>query len=119
MDETFPCSACGGPNDPIPGVIQMACTYCGANLTIPKELRKAAKPAITKKPPVKETGYIIEKDAPDLLRKAQPIAIKAWNAYAYWTWIHWLLPTCLTLFVIGFIVCALLGLLPFVFNLFR
>ena len=93
--------------------------YCGANLTIPKEMRKAGRPVVTKKPPENANRDILQKDASDIPRKAQPIAVRAWNAYAYWTWIRWLLPACLTLLAIGFIVCSLLGLLPFVFNLFR
>jgi hypothetical protein len=93
----------------------MACKYCGANLTIPKELRLQAMPkpaARVQTPPVKPAPSI-EKEASDLLRKAQPIAIKAWNAYAYWTWLRWLIPACLTFLVIGLVVCAVLGYLPF------
>ena len=65
------------------------------------------------------TARNLEAEAPDLIRKAQPIAIKAWNLYAAWTWIRWLLPTCLTIFVIGIILCVALGALPIVFRLFR
>ena len=39
---------------------------------------------------------------------------KTGKTYAYWTWLRWLLPACLTIAVVGFIVCALLGVLPFV-----
>jgi hypothetical protein len=119
MDKSLLCPACGGPNDPAPGASRMACTYCGANLIIPEKLRKAAKPVLTNKPPQNAAVDILQTDAPDILRKAQPIAIKAWNVYAYWTWIRWLLPTCLTFLIVGFIACSLLGLLPFVFDLFR
>ena len=121
MTDTFPCTACGGPNEAIPGASQMACTYCGANLTIPSELRVQAKPkpaARTQAPAARPTPSF-EKEAPDLLRKAQPFAIKAWNTYAYWTWLRWLIPTCITLVVVGVVICALLGALPFVFGLLR
>ncbi|MBV6392000.1 MAG: hypothetical protein KPEEDBHJ_01217 [Anaerolineales bacterium] len=110
------CPSCGGPNDPSPGASQMPCAYCGANLTIPKEMRRGASPIVEKKPSAENAAHTFEKNAPDLLRKAQPIAVKAWNAYAYWTWIRRLLPTCLTLLAIGFIVCVALGI---VFALFQ
>lgn len=121
MTDTFPCTACGGPNEAVPGASQMACTYCGANLSIPKELRVPAKPkptARTQTPPVRP-ALSFEKEAPDLLRKAQPIAVKAWNSYVYWTWLRRLLPACLTILVIVFFACAALGALPFVFGLLR
>lgn len=119
MTQTFPCAACGGPNEPEAGQTRMACTYCGANLTIPANLRVAAKPSAQIKPPKARPTSSPEIDAPDLLRKAQPFAIKAWNTYAYWTWLRWLVPTCLTILVIGFFICLALGALPFVFGLFR
>lgn len=115
MTDTFPCSACGGPNEAIAGASQMACTYCGASLTIPNDLRVQAKPKPTAKiqtSPARPT-LSFEKEAPDLLRKAQPFAIKAWNTYAYWTWLRWLLPTCLTLVIVAIVICTLLGALPF------
>ncbi len=58
-------------------------------------------------------------DAPDLLRKAQPLAVRAWSLFAAWTWIRWLLPTCLTIFVVGIVLCLLTGILPFVINSIR
>jgi hypothetical protein len=100
----------------------MACTFCGTNLTIPEELRvqvtarvadqSKARPAIgsTPQPQV---------DAPDLLRKAQPIAIRAWNAYAWWTWLRRLLPGCLIALVVLCLACMALGGLPFLLRLFR
>lgn len=119
--DTFPCNACGGPNEAIPGMSQMACTYCGANLSIPKELRVPAKPkpAVKTQTPPTRPSPSFEKEAPDLLRKARPIAVKAWNSYVYWTWLRRLLPACLTILVIGFFACLALGALPFVFGLFR
>lgn len=119
MEQTFPCTACGAPNEPEAGVTRMTCSYCGANLTIPEEMRIKAMPRVEKIPPKPRSTPTLEKEAPDLLRKAQPIAVKAWNAYAYWTWLRWLLPTCFSIVVIGFILCAMLGMLPFFINSFR
>lgn len=115
----FNCTVCGGPNDPEAGAIRMACIYCGANLTIPENLRRKAKPRVEKTSPKPKPIISPEIDAPDLLRKAEPIARKAWNLYAYWTWLRWLLPTCLTLLVVGMILCMALGALPFIFEWFR
>ncbi len=115
----FNCSACGGPNEPEAGATRMACTYCGANLTIPENLRTKAIPKVEKSFPKPKLVISPEINAPDLFRKAEPIAIKAWNIYAVWTWVRWLLPTCLTILVVGIILCASLGALPFVFRLFR
>lgn len=119
MDRSFSCPTCGGPNEPVPGESRMACAYCGVTLTIPQAMRSTAKPFIEKMPPKKESAIRLEKDGPDLLRKAQPVAIKAWNAYAYWTWIRRLFPTCLILFATGFIFCLAAGVLPFIIGLFR
>lgn len=119
MTESFSCAACGAPNDPEAGAIHMACTYCGTNLTIPDSLRTKALPKVEKKPLKAKPVISLEKDAPDLIRKIEPVAIKAWNLYAYWTWLRWLIPTCLTILVFGFFICMALGALPFVFNLFR
>ncbi len=115
----FNCSACGGPNDPEAGAIRMACTYCGANITIPENLRTKAIPKVERTSSKPKPVISPEIDAPDLLRKAEPIVVKAWNMYAAWTWLRWLLPTCLTLLIIGCIACAALGALPSVFGLFR
>ena len=116
---TFSCSACGAPNKPEAGTSRMACTYCGTNLTIPENLQTAARPRVEKISSKAKPVIRLEKEAPDLLRKAEPIARKAWNLYAGWTWLRWLLPTCLTLFVIGCIACVALGALPSVLGLFR
>lgn len=110
--ETFPCPTCGGPNKSVPGAKQMSCEYCGANLIIPESLQTAAKPRAEIKPPQERPGPSLEKDAPDLLRKAQPIAVKAWNAYALWTWIRRFWPACLTLIAIGILACLLAALIP-------
>ncbi|MBL8063324.1 MAG: hypothetical protein JNK32_09915 [Anaerolineales bacterium] len=119
MDQTFPCSACGAPNEPETGQTRMACTYCGAHLTIPDEMRTQAKPRVEKISPKPRPTPSLETEAPDLLRQAQPIAVKAWNAYAYWTWLRWLLPACFTILIVGVILCAVLGMLPFLISSFR
>lgn len=119
MDKTFSCTACGAPNEPEPGATRMACSYCGVSLPIPARLQTQAKPQ-TLKPQVQYKPVIdLEKEAPEILRKAQPVVTKAWNLYAYWTWLRWLAPACLTLFILGFFLCAGLGALPFLLNLFN
>ncbi|MFN8381432.1 MAG: hypothetical protein U0V02_05805 [Anaerolineales bacterium] len=115
----FNCSACGGPNEPEAGMTRMTCTYCGANLTIPESLRIKATPKVEKNPSKVKPVVSAEIDAPDLIRKAEPIAVKAWNLYTAWTWIRWALPACLTLIVFGIILCVALGALPLMFKLFR
>ncbi|MBK9782246.1 MAG: hypothetical protein IPP55_19790 [Anaerolineales bacterium] len=119
MSETFPCNACGGPNEPAAGVIRMACTYCGANLTIPENLRRKQQPAAQVKPKATGSTSSFIKEAPDLLNKVQPFAIKAWKTYAAWTWIRWLLPACLSMLAIGFFICVLIGAVPIVLRLLR
>jgi DNA-directed RNA polymerase subunit RPC12/RpoP len=118
-NSTFNCTVCGAPNYSEAGKSQMACTYCGTNIVIPDKLRiKAipkAEPAKLKEKPVPRP----EKEAADLLRKAQPVAIKAWNLYAYWTWIRWLMPTCLVILLISIVVCVALGAVPIFINMLR
>jgi hypothetical protein len=119
MTQTFPCPACGAPNKPATGQARMSCAYCGANLAIPENLQTKSKPKVeilsSKAGPVPNP----EIDAADLLRKAQPVAIGAWNLYAMWTWIRWLLPTCLIILVVFFVLCVVLGALPIVWSLFQ
>jgi hypothetical protein len=117
--QTISCPACGGASQPETGTTHMACTYCGTNLTIPEHLRTKAMPKVEKTPSKVKPISVPEIDAPDLMRKVQPVAVKAFNFYAYWTWIRWLLPTCLTILVVGFILCAVLGALPFVFGFLK
>jgi hypothetical protein len=97
----------------------MACAFCGAMLTIPENLRTKEMPKVEKIPPKPDPFQKLEKEAPNLLRKAEPIAIGAWNLYAVWTWLRWLIPTCLTIAVIGFFICLALGLLPVVIRALR
>ena len=97
----------------------MNCGYCGANLTIPENMRIKSAPADEEKT-AQAKAFEPEKIQPaDVLRKAQPIAIRAWNLYALWSWLRWLLPTCLTILVIGFVLCAALGMIPIIWNMMR
>ena len=116
---TFECPACGAPNFAIPGQVQMRCTYCGTQLTIPAALRTEAPPKAEEKSreTVQVKGPDLEPEV--LLRKAQPIATRAWNAYARWTQVRYFLPTCLTIIVIALCVCASLTILPFVLRALR
>lgn len=116
MADTFPCIACGAPNVPEAGTAQMTCSYCGANLTIPAELRKSAPPRVEKTPAKVAPAPRQELDASELLRQAQPIATKAWNTYAWWTWIRRALPACLVIVLIGICICIILTALPFITN---
>ena len=113
MTDTFPCPACGAPNEPEAERAQMACYYCGANLTIPAEMRRAAPPKVESMPKKAAPAASPEIDASDFLRKAQPVAVKAWNAYAIWTWVRRALPACLVIALIGVCACSLLFALPF------
>jgi hypothetical protein len=55
-------------------------------------------------------------DASEVLRQAQPVAVKAWNAYALWTWIRRALPACLVIVLVGLCACGLLVAVPFILN---
>ena len=112
----FPCPACGAPNEPEAGRAQMACSYCGANLTIPAALRTSAPPKVEIKPTKAAPTPRQEIDASELLRQAQPVVTKAWNTYAWWTWIRRALPACLVILAIGLCVCIILGASPFILN---
>ena len=116
---TFNCTACGAPNYPEAGKSQMACTYCGTNIIVPQKIRIKATPRVNptllKEKPVPGP----EKEAADLLRKAQPVAIKAWNLYAYWTWVRWLIPTCLVILLVSIVLCVALGAVPIFINMLR
>jgi DNA-directed RNA polymerase subunit RPC12/RpoP len=116
-NHTFPCSACGAPNKPEAGQTRMACEYCGTALTIPERLREQVKPRVEKikTMPMPEPNI----DAPDLLRKAQPIAIGAWNLFALWTRLRWIIPTCLVFFLISMALCLALGAFPIILRLLR
>ena len=102
--QTFPCLACGAPVAPETGTTHIPCPYCGSNLAIPKTLQREAVPLGSnfKFPEAKPTP---EKEAADFLRKAQPVAVKAYNLYALWTWVRRFLPGCLITVLILACVC--------------
>jgi len=114
MTDTFPCPACGAPNEPEAGRAQIACSYCGANLTIPASLRREAAPKAEKTPERAAPTPRQEIDASELLRQAQPVVTKAWNAFAWWTWVRRALPTCLVIVLIGICACVVVSALPFI-----
>ncbi len=113
MTDPFICPACGGPNEPVAGAAQMACTYCGANLTISTSMRRAAMPKVESIPARAVPASRLEEEAPEMLRKAQPILAQAWSTYAIWTWIRRVLPTCFVILLIGLCACGLLTVLPY------
>jgi predicted RNA-binding Zn-ribbon protein involved in translation (DUF1610 family) len=97
MANEFDCIACGAPVEPEAGRERMACPYCNTQLTIPLNLRRRATlvvetPRVELKPkPQQQT----EQQVADFLRKAQPVATRAWNTYAWWTWLQRFIPGCL------------------------
>ncbi len=119
MTQTFSCPACGAPNEPEVGQIRMGCAYCGANLTIPDHLRTAPKVTAEEMRPKTRPVSSPEIDAADFIRKAQPVAMGAWNAFAMWTWVRRLIPACLVLALVFFVLCIALGALPFIMNIMR
>lgn len=116
MIDTFPCPACGAPNEPKAGRSQIACSYCGANLTIPASMRREASPEVEKTVAKAAPLPRQEIDASGLLRQAQPVVAKAWNIYALWTWVRRIWPTCLVIALIGICICIILSALPFIMN---
>jgi hypothetical protein len=76
-------------------------------------------PKVEKMPVLAAPVPSLERDAPDLLRNAEPIAIGAWNAFALWTWMRRAIPTCLAVFLIGLCLCLALGALPFILKSLR
>lgn len=107
MTQTFPCPACGAPNQAGAGLDFMPCAYCGRNLTIPKRLRRKPLPKTEKNVEKTESSRPVEVEAANILRKSQPIAIRLWNLFALWTWLKWLIPTCFMIFAvlcIGFVI---------------
>ncbi len=117
MKNDLPCPACGAPNPPEADRTHMACAYCGANLVIPKVLQRKSIPEKNTLKPESSPGADIE--AGDILRKVQPLAIRAWNLYALWTWVRRVLPSCLILFAVGIILCLITSTLPFILNAIR
>ncbi len=118
MTDTFPCTACGAPNVPEAGRAQMACSFCGANLTIPASMRRDAPPKAERPPAIPAPRQEVDTSeiASEILRQAQPVVTKAWNTFAWWMWIRRALPACLVIVLIGVCLCAALTILPFFFN---
>ena len=113
------CPACGAPNLPEAGKIYIGCNYCGTNITIPEKLRTKAIPKMEGTVSRAKPISVPENEAAKLLRKAQPVAIGAWNLYALWTWVRWILPTCLVILLVGTVLCVILGALPVILKLIR
>ncbi len=109
---SFSCIACGGPNEPEAGTSRMACTYCGIMLTIPDALQTRSKPKVVQPASEKITGTHLEINAPEILRKTQPIALGAWNLFALWSLTKRILPACLVFFILGIVACLGFGILP-------
>lgn len=99
-ENTFPCLACGAPVLPVAGVTHMACEYCGVTLVIPEELQEDAVPlgSTFKFPDPEPTP---ETEVAEFLRAAQPVARKAFNLFALWTWVRRFLPGCLVVLIIS------------------
>jgi len=103
-EKTFPCLACGAPVNPLEGVTQMACAYCGVTLAIPEALQKDLLPPGSRfKIPEQEPDP--EMDAAEFLRAAQPVARKAFNLFALWTWVRRFIPGCLLAISIATCLC--------------
>ena len=113
------CPACGAPNLPEAGKIHVACNYCGTNIIIPEKLRTKATLKMEGTASKTKPISVPENEAAKLLRKAQPVAIGAWNLYALWTWIRWILPTCLVIFLVSTVLCVALGAVPIFLRLMR
>ncbi len=103
-ETTFPCLACGAPVLPVAGVTHTTCAYCGVTLAIPEELQKdPVPPGSGFKIPEPETSS--EMEAAEFLREAQPVARKAFNLFALWTWVRRFLPGCLVAISIAICLC--------------
>ena len=104
--KTFSCIACGAPVEPETGKTHMPCAYCGSNLVIPEELQQDAVP-LGSNFKLPEPTPSPEMEAAEFLRKAQPVAIKAFNSFAIWTWIRRFLPGCLIFMFLLICVCLI------------
>jgi DNA-directed RNA polymerase subunit RPC12/RpoP len=91
MTTTFPCPACGAPVEPLPGESRMPCSYCGTQVTIPKNLR-TAKPIRAERidpsrpdPRIEPPPYHMpDMDMRHILGTSLPIAATALNFGGYW-----------------------------------
>lgn len=105
-DKTFPCVACGAPVLPVAGVTHMACEYCGVTLAIPEELQVDALP-LGSTFTVSQPEPAPEMEAARFLREAQPVAQKAFNLFALWTWVRRFLPGCLAVILVVSCLCLI------------
>lgn len=113
MTRLFSCNACGAPNEPEANASRMTCAFCGTNLTIPEHLRIKSPPKVETNFKKTESRRPIEVEAVEVLRKSQPIAIRAWNLFAAWVWLRWLIPTCLIILII---LCVVFAIILFSFS---
>ncbi len=105
-ETTFPCPACGGPVEPLPGAVRIPCPYCGSQATVPESLRLRAAPKPKPAPPPAQTfSPEPEIDISDALRKAQPVAVKALNAFWLWTLVRRFAPGCLAFLALSACLC--------------
>jgi hypothetical protein len=121
---TFPCPACGGPVEPVPGKIQIPCPYCATTVTIPDQLRiKAVTHSVS--PGKTTTPYFVPPppregdDITDVLNQVKPLAAGAVTAYGIWAMLRTLwrrvVPACaVILMILCLIVCVLSVLIIFV-----
>jgi len=126
MPKPFPCIACGADVTAEPGAEVMPCPYCGTALTIPARLRHKASPESFEAKPesgprdpfsaaasvrldeaTRERSRRESEMLTDGLRRAQPLATKAVQAYNSWVVASRFLPGCL----VALVVTCLLGCL--------
>jgi predicted RNA-binding Zn-ribbon protein involved in translation (DUF1610 family) len=122
MPKPFPCIACGADVTAEPGAEVMPCPYCGTALTIPARLRRKASPELFEARPrdpfsaaasvrldeaTRERSQRESEMLTDGLRRAQPLATKAVQAYNSWVVARQFVPGCLA----ALVVTCLLGCL--------
>jgi len=114
MSNFFTCIACGAPVEPEAGRDRMACPYCHTQLTIPDDMRRAPIPIVeaprveVNQLPPQET----QQQVADFIRQVQPVAIRGWNVFAWWTRLRRFIPGCtIALLAACGILCFLFALL--------
>ena len=100
-EQLLACPACGASFQPEPNKSNMACPFCGVAINIPAHLRcnkaietppateapefdpfAAAHRAVT--PEMREKSRKDAQMVSDVIRKVEPVASKAYSAYAWW-----------------------------------